>query len=191
MKSFQDHKTRRNFLKNAALGSAAITSAPTVLAASSSEKILLKPRNYDNRSYTANDQINIGLIGSGIRGILDMRFALAVPGVKIVAVCDLYDGRLDRAKELWGADIFTTRDYREVLSREDVDAVFIATPDHWHKTMMVDALKAGKHVYGEKPMVQQWEEGQEIIAAQQSAGKICQIGSQGLSSLGNEKAKQL
>ena len=191
MKFSKDHPSRRSFLKNAALGSAALSSAPAVLAASSSQKILLKPRRYDDYSYAANDQVNIGLIGSGIRGILDMRFALAVPGVKLVAVCDLYDGRLDRAKELWGEDIFTTRDYREVLNRADIDAVFIATPDHWHQAMVVDALKAGKHVYGEKPMVQQWEEGQEIIAAQKSSGNICQIGSQGLSSLGNEKAKQL
>lgn len=67
----------------------------------------------------------------------------------------------------------------------------MATPDHWHKKITIDALKKGKHVYCEKPMVQRWEDGQAIISAQKKSGKICQIGSQGMASLGNEKAKQL
>jgi len=112
-------------------------------------------------------------------------------GVKLVAACDLYTGRLERAKELWGEDIFVTRDYRDILNRKDIDAVIIATPDHWHQTIAVASLKAGKNVYCEKPMVQNFNEGQEIIKAQKDSGKICQIGSQGMSSLGNEKAKQL
>ncbi|KAG1649535.1 Inositol 2-dehydrogenase [Nymphon striatum] len=131
------------------------------------------------------DEIN------SIQGIYDTTAALKVDGVKLVAACDLYDGRLDRAKELWGNDIFITRDYRKILERKDIDAVIIAAPDHWHKKITVDALKAGKHVYCEKPMVQKFEEGQEIIKAQETSGKVCQIGSQGMSSLGNEKAKQL
>ncbi|MFB9292577.1 Gfo/Idh/MocA family protein [Persicitalea jodogahamensis] len=193
MKPFKSNKTRRLFLRGLAAGSAALTAAPAVLASAYQQKLLLGNQNYDDRpyTYTANDQINIGLIGCGIRGVLDMKFSLEVPGVKLVAVCDLYDGRLDRARELWGNDLFLTKDYRELLARRDIDAVFIATPDHWHKTMFVEALKAGKHVYGEKPMVQKWEEGQAIISTQKSSGKLCQIGSQGLSSLGNEKAKQL
>ncbi|WP_422081948.1 Gfo/Idh/MocA family protein [Ulvibacterium sp.] len=182
--------SRRLFLKKATLGSAAITSAPFLISASGNDKILMQ-RDYPNEKYTANDQINLGLIGSGIQGIYDTRSALSVPGVKLVAACDLYSGRLDRAKELWGEDIFVTRDYRKLLSRKDIDAVIVATPDHWHKKIAVDALKAGKHVYCEKPMVQKWQDGQAIISTQKSTGKICQIGSQGMSSLGNEKAKQL
>ncbi len=148
-------------------------------------------REYENHVFTSNDRINLALIGTGIQGIFDTQAALTVDGIQLVAACDLYTGRLERAKELWGEDLFTTRDYREILNRKDIDAVIIATPDHWHKQIVIDALKAGKHVYCEKPMVQQWQEGQDIILAQKASGKICQIGSQGMSSLGNEKAKQL
>ena len=183
-------KTRRSFLKKATLGSAAITSAPLVFASSYRQKLMLS-RDYRNEKISYNDQINLGLIGSGIQGIYDTTAALKVDGVTLVAVCDLYTGRLDRAKELWGDSIAVTRDYRELLDRKDIDAVIVATPDHWHKKITIDAMKAGKAVYCEKPMVQKWEEGQEIISVQKSTGKICQVGSQGMSSLGNEKAKQL
>ena len=183
-------KTRRSFLKKATLGSAAITSAPLVFASSYQQKLILS-RDYPNENFSHNDQINLGLIGSGIQGIHDTTAALKVDGVKLVAVCDLYKGRLDRAKELWGDDIAVTRDYRELLERKDIDAVIVATPDHWHKKITIDAMEAGKAVYCEKPMVQKWEEGQSIISTQKSTRKICQIGSQGMSSLGNEKAKQL
>lgn len=182
--------SRRSFIKRATITGAALGSAPFILTASQDEKILLQ-RNEQNILYSANNNINIALIGSGIQGIYDTLSALKVNGVKLVAVCDLYTGRLARAKELWGDHLFVTRDYRELLNREDVDAVLIATPDHWHQTIAVAAVKAGKHVYCEKPMVQNFSEGREIINAQKQSGKICQIGSQGMSSLGNEKAKEL
>ena len=182
--------SRRYFLKKAALGSAAVTSAPFILSASKNESILMQ-REYETNVFSSNDHINLALIGTGIQGIFDTQAALTVSGIQLVAACDLYTGRLERAKELWGDGIFTTRDYREILNRKDIDAVIIATPDHWHKKIVIDALKAGKHVYCEKPMVQQWEDGQAIISAQKASGKICQVGSQGMASLGNEKAKQL
>lgn len=184
------NKSRRSFLKKAALGSAALGSAPYIIAAPGSQELLLK-REYPSQNYTANDAINLALIGSGIQGIYDTSTALQVPGVQLVAVCDLYTGRLARARELWGNELFTTRDYREILSRDDVDAVIVATPDHWHTKITIDALSAGKAVYCEKPMVQKFEEGAQIITAQKNSKAICQIGSQGMSSLGNEKAKQL
>ncbi len=183
--------SRRRFLKKATLGTAAITAAPTLLAASYEQRILLPNRAYDNTNYAANDQVNLGLIGTGIQGIYDTMAALKTSGVKLVAACDLYTGRLDRAKELWGNDVFVTRDYRQLLDRKDVDAVIIATSDHWHETIAVAAMKAGKHVYCEKPMVQNFGEGQAMIKTQKETGMVCQVGSNGMSSLGNVKAKQL
>jgi|AntAceMinimDraft_11_1070367.scaffolds.fasta_scaffold01090_7 predicted dehydrogenase len=184
------NESRRSFIKKASLTTATIAATPFLFAARQEETIGLI-RSYSNISYAANDQINIALIGSGIQGIYDTKTALSVGGVTLVAVCDLYDGRLDRAKELWGDAIFVTRDYRKILERKDIDAVIIATPDHWHQKITLDALKAGKHVYCEKPMVQKYEDGEAIINAQKKSGKICQVGSQTMASLGNEKAKQL
>jgi predicted dehydrogenase len=138
-----------------------------------------------------NDTIQIGLIGAGGMGQGDAHYATSLPGVKLVAACDLYTGRLERCVESWGADILTTKDYREVLNRKDIDAVIIATPDHWHARITKEALAAGKDVYCEKPMVQKVEEGQGVVDAQKSSGKILQIGSQYASSLVFQKAKLL
>ncbi|MGS0525212.1 Gfo/Idh/MocA family protein [Zobellia nedashkovskayae] len=124
--------SRRYFLKKAALGSAAVTSAPFILSASKNESIIMQ-REYETNVFSSNDHINLALIGTGIQGIFDTQAALTVSGIQLVAACDLYTGRLDRAKDLWGDAIFTTRDYREILNRKDIDAVIIATPDHWHK----------------------------------------------------------
>ncbi|HUQ92916.1 MAG TPA: Gfo/Idh/MocA family oxidoreductase [Bryobacteraceae bacterium] len=139
----------------------------------------------------ANDTIRIALIGAGGMGTGDARNSLTVPGVELAACCDIYDGRLTRAKENWGDQIFTTRDYREVLARRDIDAVIVATPDHWHSTITSDALAAGKHVYCQKPMVHSIAEGKPVIAAQKKSGKVLQIGSQYASSLAFLKAQEL
>lgn len=128
-----EKNTRRAFLRKAGLSSAAMATAPMVFSKGYKERIILEERNYSHREYPANDLLQIGLIGSGIQGIYDTRAALSVPGTRLVAACDLYTGRLDRAKELWGDAIFTTRDYRELLERPDIDVVIIATPDHWHQ----------------------------------------------------------
>ena len=141
---------------------------------------------------TDNDApVRIGLIGAGGMGVEDAKTALQHAGVAITAVCDLYSGRIAAAKQRWGNGLFTTTDYKELLKRSDVDAVIIGTPDHWHMPITVDALLAGKHVYVEKPMVHSVGEGMKLIDAWKKSGKICMVGSQGLSSLGNEKAKEL
>jgi predicted dehydrogenase len=144
-----------------------------------------------SQTVSVNDRIRIATIGCGGMGSGDTRYALSVPGVELAAVCDIYDGRLARAREAYGSQIFTTRDYREVLARKDIDAVIIATPDHWHSRISIDALDAGKHVYCEKPMVQSVEEGQAVIDAQERSGRIFQVGSQYVTSLVYQKAREL
>lgn len=135
------------------------------------------------KSYSANDQVQIAVIGTGGMGSGDVRTALRIPGVRLVAAADIYDGRLIRAREVWGSDLFTTRDYREILSRKDVDAVIVATPDHWHSRITIDALAAGKDVYCQKPMVQRIDQGHGVITAARKSNRILQIGSQYVSSM--------
>jgi predicted dehydrogenase len=178
--------TRRRFL-GTLTGTAAIAAAGRLEALSRAESL----SRAEQAAAPPNDRVQIALIGAGIQGVGDTDVAITVPGAKLVAVCDLYTGRLEKAKARWGADLFTTRDYREVLARPDVDAVIVATPDHWHRQICVDALEAKKGVYCEKPMVQSIGEGEAVVAAQKRTGRILQVGSQGVSSLGNEKAREL
>ena len=121
----------------------------------------------------------------------DVFTAVTVPGTKLVAVADIYQGRLDLAKERYGKNIFTTRDYREILARPDIDAVIVATPDHWHQQQAIDAMKAGKDVYCQKPMVHKVEQGAAIIQAAKETGRILQVGSQRASSILYAKARDL
>ena len=140
-----------------------------------------------------NDKIRIATIGMGIQGNYDTMAALRNPDVELVAVADLYDGRLTHAKTAFdtGQNLFTTRDYREILARKDVDAVLIVTPDHWHDHITIAALKAGKHVYCEKPMVQHINEGKPVIDAWRKSGKTMQVGSQRISSAAFKEAKRM
>lgn len=138
-----------------------------------------------------NDNIQIALIGAGGMGQGDAHMATSIPGVELIAACDCYDGRLAHMKEVYGAATFTTRDYREITARRDIDAVIVATPDHWHARVAIECLNAGKHVYCEKPMVHAISEGRAIIAAQDRSGKVFQVGSQYRSSLTYLKARDL
>ena len=180
--------SRRNFIKKIATGTAAVAIGSNIFATERSTEYFETLKRY---SGSANDNINVAIIGAGGMGTQDVTTALKVPGVKLVAICDLYDGRIAEGKTKWGSDLYTTRHYKEILNRKDVDAVIIATPDHWHQQISIDAMKAGKHVYCEKPMVHDIGEGPAVIKAQTETGKIFQVGSQGVSSLGNEKARQL
>lgn len=139
----------------------------------------------------SKDKVNLGFIGSGIRGKQLIDEFMAVPAARGVAVADLYDGCLERAKEQLGDKITTTKDYRRLLENKDVDAVVIATPDHLHERITLDALSAGKHVYVEKPMTWSIGEGPRMIAAAKASGKVLQVGSQAKTSALTAKAKEL
>lgn len=179
---------RRNFLRAAGAASAA-TLMPGVHALAIPESVL--EQEAAAKPVAANDHIQIALIGAGGQGMGDTSTAIQVPGVKVVAVADCYNGRLEHAKELWGNDIQTTRDYNEILARKDIDAVIIATPDHWHKQASIDAMKAGKDVYCEKPMIHLYSDGPAMIETAKATGRMLQIGSQRVSSIIYAKAKEL
>lgn len=183
-------KSRRSFITNVTKSVIGASLFPSIVTARDKQKYSEELAR-KQQVFSANDQLQIALIGAGGMGTADTNTAITVPGVKLIAVCDLYDGRLADARKKWGNDLFTTKDYREILDRNDVDAVIIATPDHWHKDISVAAMNKGKSVYCEKPMVHALTEGPEVIAAQNKNKVVFQVGSQGMSSLGNEKAKQL
>ena len=176
-----NRSSRRDFLKIAAGVTAA---APTVLRAQTQTPTPLQ-------DVPPNERLQLATIGLGIQGQSDTRSALRARGVELVAVADVYDGRQTLAKELFGNQLFTTRDYREVLARPDVDAVIIATPDHWHRQIAIDAMKAGKDVYVEKPIVQELDEGALVIEAEKQTKRILQVGSQRVSSIVYAKAREL
>jgi predicted dehydrogenase len=181
--------SRRKFIQKLG-GSALLLSAAPLTGFTSAieteERIIPNGRNF-----SPNDKIRIAGIGMGIMGNVDIDSALKVPGVELAAACDLYSGRLERVKEKYGKDIFTTRDYREILNRKDIDAVVISTSDNWHSRIAIDAMNAGKSVYCEKPMVHKLSEGLEVIATRDKTKKTMQVGSQRVSSIIYRKAKEL
>lgn len=182
--------TRRNFIQKITTGVAGATLLPEMLRAAGNDSAKIECLRRVN-NFSINDNIQLAVIGAGGMGQVDVNTAITVPGVKLVAACDLYDGRLAEAKKYYGADIFTTKDYREILLRKDIDAVIVATPDHWHKDISVAAMNSGKAVYCEKPMVHDVAEGSAVVEAQNKNKVVFEVGSQGVSSLGNEKAREL
>ncbi|HEX5082745.1 MAG TPA: Gfo/Idh/MocA family oxidoreductase [Blastocatellia bacterium] len=162
--------TRRDFVKTSAAAAGATAIYHT---------------NVHARILGANDRINIGCIGLGGRGSGVMRWAIETGKnsrpAQVVAVCDVYRKRLNKAKEFSQAE-FATMDYREVIARKDIDAVIIATPDHWHAPIAIEAMKAGKDVYCEKPMTRTVEEAKRFYETAKATNRIVQIGSQTTSS---------
>ena len=126
----------------------------------------------------ANDRIRIGIIGTGgrARGLMNQLKTLA--GAEMTAVCDVYEPRLLQATEIAGPAAARIADYRRILDDPSIDAVLIGTPDHWHKTMTIDALAAGKDVYVEKPVSHSIEEGAEMVRAVEASGRVVQTGTQ-------------
>ena len=141
---------------------------------------------------SAGDAVKFGIIGVGTQGSALLTNAVALPGTKCLAASDLYDGRHTLAKEIAGADVKTTRRYQEVLDDKSIQCVIVAVPDFWHKTVVVDALAAGKDVYVEKPMSHSIADGEEMVkAVEKSGGRFVQVGSQRVSSAVFGKAKEL
>jgi len=157
----QENPDRRQFLK--AAGSAALTSATVA-----------------GNIRGANDRVNLGFIGVGRMGTGNIGFAAQVPGFEIVSLCDVYQPTLDaavkKAKGLGYTGVKAQRDFREVLADKSIDAVSIATPDHWHAYMAIEALKAGKDVWVERPACVYVEEGIRMIQAARRYGSVVEGG---------------
>jgi predicted dehydrogenase len=139
------------------------------------------------RAASPNERVTVGMVGVGIRGLEQMEAVLNVKA-NVAIVCDLYDGHFRRANEIQ-ANTATTRDYREVLDRKDIDAVCIATSDHWHAPIAIAAMQAGKDVYCEKPMTHTIEEALEVVKVSKETGRLVQVGSQSLSMESTHKGK--
>src|SRR5262245_18673028 len=143
------------------------------------------------RAWGANEKMNVGLIGFGLIG---KRHALTFkeqPDVNFVAVAEAHKGRLDEAVELIGGGVKGYRDFRQLLDSKDVDAVIVATPDHWHALMTMMACAAGKDVYVEKPLTLFPQEGRWMIDVAKRHRRVVQVGTQQRSGPHYQRAREL
>lgn len=138
----------------------------------------------------ANDRINVGMIAVGSRSQELLEAIKKVPGTEIVGISDAYRGRLERAQERTGGRAKIYLNHEEMLADPNIDAVTVGSPDHWHKDHVIAALEAGKDVYCEKPLTKIISEGATIAAAVKKSGKLLQVGSQGISSNVQAKARE-
>ena len=158
--------TRRNFVKTT---SVAAIGAPLILKSS-----LLKA----NGSSAASDKINLGIIGCGGLGKVNLDAAAAHPDVVVTAACDVWKERLDPVVVKYKKTCTGYTDYRELLQHKDLDAVIIATPAHWHAIQAIEAAKAGLDIYLQKPMTMHLGESLAVRNAVKKHNIICQIGTQ-------------
>lgn len=162
--------SRRHFLRSSAAATAA-----TLLSARSYARVL-----------GANERLNIGAIGLGVMGTGHLRHLVRLRDehkqqIEVTWLCDVYRPRLGRGQSIVGEHAQTTMDYRNVLDDPNVDVVLIATPDHWHAKLAVDACLAGKDVYLEKPMVHTIEQAKELLRVKKETGRVIQVGPQSCS----------
>jgi len=174
--------TRRDFVR---MGAGAVAAGAAVRAT------LLEPAPLAAQIDPGSRRIRFAIVGTGIRGTDLLKAARMVPSGVCVGAADLYTTRHQAAKEAWGADMPTTRDYRVFLDSKDVDAVLIATSDHLHRRVTLDAVAAGKDVYCEKPMSHSVADGQAMVEAVQKGNRIFQAGSQRVSSILYAKAREI
>jgi predicted dehydrogenase len=130
------------------------------------------------RVYGANDRIRLGAIGTGSRGQYLIGNARQLEGTELVAVCDVYEPHRQRARKGITSEVREYGDHRQVLDRNDIDAVIIATPDHWHVPITIDAVHAGKDVYCEKPVTHTLAEEQPLLRAVTESKRVVQTGTQ-------------
>lgn len=161
--------TRRNFLQGAAMAAAGTQAA--------------RP--------AASDRVTVGVIGTGARAQELMEAIQQHPQAEIVGVVDAYKGRVERAIDRTHGRAKAYATHHDLLAAKEIDTVVVATPDHWHKQIIVEALKAGKDVYSEKPLTYRSADGLEIMSAVRATGRMLQVGSQGVSSQSQRKARAL
>ena len=128
------------------------------------------------RAAGANNRVRLGFIGLGNRGDQVLDAFLQHPDADVAAICDLSDGYLDHAAKKIGTAPARFKDYRRVLDQKDLDAVVIATPDHWHALQTIQACQAGKDVYVEKPLSLCVAEGRRMVEAVRKHNRVCQVG---------------
>jgi predicted dehydrogenase len=168
--------SRRKFLKTSALATGGLLAARPIILEAQSEY-------NQKKKIAASDRVRFGIIGIGMQGSGLLSGAITLPGIECVGAADLYDGRHVLAREITGnSGLFTTRKYKELLDRKDIDCIIAAVPDHWHKRVVIDACNAGKDIYCEKPLSHKAEEGFDMVDASKKNNRIVQIGSQRVSS---------
>ncbi len=174
-----DRINRREFMQRSALTGAALGMA------------MDEVKGEPVAPVAANDRITVGMIGVGARAHQLIEAIRVLPNTEIVAVCDAYKGRIERAIERTAGRAKAYRDYKQILGDKSIDTVVIATPDHHHAYMAIEALQAGKDVYIEKPLTYTVDEGNTIIAEVKKTGRVLQVGSQGISSRIQQKAREI
>ena len=170
----QSKLSRRAFLKGTALAAGMVVIPGNMFASLANFK-------------SANDEISLGFIGLGQQAMYLLNGFMQIPGVRVIAGADVYDVKRDRFKKRVTdfyasknkkSDVKVYERYTDILNRPDIDAVVIATPDHWHAIIATEACKAGKDVYLEKPMTFTIFEGQQLCKAVRKNKSILQVGSQ-------------
>ena len=138
-----------------------------------------------------SDRVRFGIVGVGMQGSGLLANSVALPNVECAAACDLYDGRHTLAREIAGSGLRVTRRYQDLLDDKSIDCIIAAVPDHWHRQIVVDAVRAGKDVYCEKPMSHDPADGVATLDAAKQSGRIVQVGSQRVSSQLCARARDL
>ena len=174
--------TRRGFVR---LGTGALAAGAAAHAS------LLEPMRLAAQTAGAGQKIRFGSIGTGIRGCDLLRSLRKLPTGVLMATADIYDMHQQAGLEAYGTQVPTGRDYRALLDRKDIDAVFVAVTDHHHRRVVMDCVAAGKDVYCEKPMSHTVSDGFEMVKAIQANQRIFQVGSQRVSNIVFKKAAEI